>query len=220
MKLIKDTPTYKHPIKKYLASIVLLLLSFISISYAAGFLPGGLITSLKQFAAGEAISSTDVNQNFTKINQELLDLKTALNNVVPVGTLITYSGAAVPAGYAKCPTTSDAAIVSRTDPKYAALYAVIGTTWGSISVATFAIPWFPEGYTLLQADQSQTNGIVGKQSVGEVIQHTHTTNAVVANSGGGTYSGSNGNFSAASIGNTGGASNLAAGAKVLILVKL
>ena len=57
--------------------------------------------------------------------------------LVPVGTILDYAGDTAPMGYLVC----DGSAVSRTD--YAALFAVIGTTWGSgDGSTTFNIPDF------------------------------------------------------------------------------
>lgn len=52
----------------------------------------------------------------------------------PVGTVVMYGGSAAPSGWALCNGTS----LSRTT--YAALFAVIGTTYGTTSSTTFNLP--------------------------------------------------------------------------------
>ena len=59
--------------------------------------------------------------------------------VSPTGSIIAFAGLAskVPVGWALC----DGSAVSRTDPKYAALFAVVGTLHGSgDNVTTFNLP--------------------------------------------------------------------------------
>lgn len=51
-----------------------------------------------------------------------------------IGEVVAFSGSTVPAGYLKCSGQS----VSRTT--YSALYAAIGTTYGSASSTTFYLP--------------------------------------------------------------------------------
>lgn len=55
-------------------------------------------------------------------------------SAVPVGTVIDFAGSSVPSGWLICAGQS----LNRTD--YAALFAVIGTTYGSASGTTFNLP--------------------------------------------------------------------------------
>ena len=59
------------------------------------------------------------------------------NNGVPVGTIEAFAGpkTKIPSGWALC----DGTLVSTTDPKYAALFAVIQYSWGG-STSTFNLP--------------------------------------------------------------------------------
>lgn len=71
------------------------------------------------------------------VNKSQLDsLKTAITpSLVPSGTILPYGGTTVPSGYLLC----DGSAVSRTT--YAALFAVIGTTYGSgDGSTTFNLP--------------------------------------------------------------------------------
>jgi hypothetical protein len=132
---------------------------------------------------------------------------------VQAGTVIDFSGTAAPIGYLVCPVA--AANISRAT--YAALFAAIGTTWGAgDGVITFGIPWFAADYAAVQA-----NANVGTSSVGQVISHTHVLTNVTTETGAGNFAlGSSGAAAtAANISATGGAANLAAGARVLKCVK-
>lgn len=62
-----------------------------------------------------------------------LSLYSADTNVTPAGTVISFAGVNIPAGYLNC----DGAAYSQA--KYPALYAAIGTTWGGSS-GNFNVP--------------------------------------------------------------------------------
>lgn len=129
------------------------------------------------------------------------------------GTVIDFSGSAVPTGYLLCPTAPTT--VSRTT--YSALFIAIGTTWGiGDGSTTFNIPYYPADYASVQANLN-----VGTNHVGEVIAHTHTAMGTYALSQ--PRDGSAGQPSAREItvttSSTGGSSNRAAGVRVLKCVK-
>lgn len=133
----------------------------------------------------------------------------------PTGEVFNFAGTAAPAGSLICPTAQTN--ISRTT--YAALFAVIGVTWGvGDGSTTFGMPWFPADYAAIQAAAN-----VGTQSVGAVIAHTHqqSVNANVANAGSvGTQGQLSANNTTGGVtGSTGGAANLAAGVRVLMCVK-
>lgn len=138
----------------------------------------------------------------------------AVPSSVPTGTILTFSGTTAPSGYLTCPTAQTN--VSRTGST-AALFAVIGTTWGvGDGSTTFGMPWFPPDYSLVQA-----NGNVGTQTVGALLAHTHTWGfAKSFTDGSATNVANNGGNNYGTTSSTGGAANLAAGSRVLICVKL
>lgn len=187
---------------QYIAAVAVMSISVTAISYAAA--------NLTIFSTGP-ISAAAMNDNFAKLEAEIR------SNQVPAGTLVAFSGTTAPSGYIQCPTTSTS--VSRT--AFAALFAAIGTTWGGgDGMTTFGVPWFPEGYALLQTSSS-----IGVQTVGQVINHTHSLNPTSNGQGGGGDSaqkllGNGGSSFVTGLSATGGTDNLAAGTKVMILVKL
>jgi microcystin-dependent protein len=61
-------------------------------------------------------------------------LAAAIDNLVPVGTVLAFAGSSAPSGYLLC----NGASVSRTT--YAALYAVVGTTHGTLDGSSFSLP--------------------------------------------------------------------------------
>lgn len=103
---------------------------------------------------------------------------------VPVGTMFQFSSDVIPVGYLLC----DGSAISRTD--YAALFAVIGTTYGSgDGSTTFNIPdmrgKFAEG-----ADPTHILGATGGEaevtlSTEQMPSHSHTTNSQSTSTTGG-----------------------------------
>lgn len=141
-------------------------------------------------------------------------VETAPPASAPVGSCLIHFGSTAPTNCLVCPSTLTN--ISRTT--YATLFAAIGTTWGAGDGATtFAMPWFPLGYTLIQQ-----NGNVGAQDAGENKAHTHTYQDV-DNTGsvttGGSFVNSVGNLTTKSTSSQGVGANLAAGVRVLICVR-
>ena len=137
-----------------------------------------------------------------------------LATLLPAGTIIDYAGIVVPAGYLICPVIQTD--ISRTT--YAALFNNIGTTWGvGDGATTFGMPWFPVDYVSVQS-----NANVASSTVGAVISHSHNVESR-------QYTGTTGNLANGDINasvvsgsytsNTGGASNFAAGVRILKCVK-
>ena len=65
-------------------------------------------------------------------------LVTDLEGPAPPGTVFITAGAGTPAGYLEC----NGASVLRAD--YPALFAAIGTTYGSVDGTHFTLPTIPE----------------------------------------------------------------------------
>ena len=134
--------------------------------------------------------------------------------LVPVGGIVDFAASAAPAGYLACPIS--ATNISRTT--YAALFAVLGTTWGSgDGSTTFGMPWFPANYAGVQA-----NANVGTSTAGAVIAHIHQAVFSSGPGGGVLYPISTPSDAGTGQGpttSTGGSANLAAGVRVLKCVK-
>jgi len=136
-----------------------------------------------------------------------------LNPIInmPIGSVVSFSGTSAPTGYLACPT----AITNISRATYAALFVVLGTTWGAgDGSTTFGMPYFPTGY-------SPIAGTPGTVSVGAVIAHTHTYSKAIA---GGQKPASSGTapfdtYASDITGSTGGAANFGAGSNVLMCVK-
>jgi hypothetical protein len=131
------------------------------------------------------------------------------------GTIIAWAGSTAPTGYIACPTVPTN--ISRVT--YANLFSVIGTQWGAgDGSTTFGMPFFPTGYTMLNASSGATVGVL---SIGAVIAHTHTTDTY-----GPTYAGAvtgvvglYPNTTGHTTGSTGGTANFAAGNSVMFCIK-
>lgn len=176
-------------------------------------LPAGSVIEATYIASANAFYITSVVQSQT-LTQVAADLRYAsISSGVPPGTIIDFSGSSAPAGYLACPVIPTN--ISRTT--YAALFSVIGTTWGAgDGTTTFGMPFFPADYTSVQAV-----GNVGSETVGQVISHNHTIGGA-AGAYGGTNTGSLitwQNTSGANTGSSGGSANLAAGVRVMKCVK-
>src|SRR3954466_4652007 len=84
----------------------------------------------------------------------------------PAGTVLSFAGAAAPSGWLMC----DGSLVNRTT--YAALFAVIGTTYSvGDGSTTFGLPDARQKHILGKA-ASGTGSTLG--SSGGAIDHTHT----------------------------------------------
>jgi microcystin-dependent protein len=94
-------------------------------------------------------------------------------NNVPTGSLLMWSTSSAPIGYLIC----DGTAVSRTT--YAALFAVIGTTFGSGNGSTtFNVP----NYTN-RMPYGTTVGATGGSADAIVVSHTHTATSTVTDPG-------------------------------------
>jgi microcystin-dependent protein len=155
------------------------------------------------FSYGSVLTSAKMTQMFD-------------NDVVaaPTGKIIIFAGTSAPVGYLVCPTAISN--ISRTI--YAALFAVIGTTWGvGDGSATFGMPFFYSERAPLQS-----SGDVGTYYGGQMPEHTHTVAvdatapiAGVAAAYGSAYA--DGSFSTGSAGS--GLPNFPTGHRVLFCVK-
>ena len=98
--------------------------------------------------------------------------KQYVDTSTPVGTITMFAGATAPAGWVIC----DGAVKSQTDPLYATLWAVIGTTYntGGEGTGNFRLPnlvgRFPIGKG---ATHSPTLGGVGGRTDTPITSHYH-----------------------------------------------
>lgn len=110
---------------------------------------------------------------------------------VPTGTVVAFAGAAAPSGWLVC----NGAAISRTT--YAALFAVIGTTYGAgDGSTTFNLPdlrgEFIRGLDLGRGVDA--GRVLGSAQASQNLSHTHT--ATTDSAGAHTHDGPAGNFSA------------------------
>lgn len=91
---------------------------------------------------------------------------------VPVGAISSFGGASAPSGYLLC----DGASVSRTT--YAALFAVVGTTYGSVDGTSFNVP-NAKGKNIVGLDAAQTE-FNARGKTGGAKTHVLTVNEMPA----------------------------------------
>lgn len=111
----------------------------------------------------------------------------------PVGSIVMYGASSAPTGWINC----DGASLLRAGT-YAALFAVIGTTYGSADGTHFNVPdfrgIFPRGSgtngTLLDANGSSFVGILGTYQNDKTQGHKHNNGAATGGADMGTGSGS------------------------------
>jgi hypothetical protein len=139
---------------------------------------------------------------------------------VQVGTLAVYAGATIPTGYLAVPTA--ATTVSRTT--YAALFAVLGTTWGAgDGSTTFGIPWIaPGGAPVATGAGGFTLGFAGYS--GLQLTHDHTYQDLVFSTVGAVSGADVGvmsfvEFTGGPTGSTGGSANYASGSVFNMCIK-
>ena len=103
---------------------------------------------------------------YSDVDSRLTDLQ---NLLVPTGSIMEFGAVTPPAGWVIC----DGASLSRTDPVYAALFAVIGTSYGSGS-GTFKLPDFRDKSSI-GIGASLTVGTSGGSA--DLMEHNHVQNA-------------------------------------------
>jgi hypothetical protein len=182
----------------------------------AGDLPLGILVTATYDATLNkfVISSLVTSQTLT---QAMADARyVQIGAAFAPGVIVDFGGTSAPAGFLGCPVAPT--VVSRAT--YANLFAAIGTTWGvGDGATTFGIPWFAAGEVGVQA-----SGNVGTHTSGAVISHTHGETGAFYDVG--TTTGTSAivhkgveTANATTTGATGGTNNLAAGQRVLKIVK-
>lgn len=173
---------------------------------------GGAIIPVEEGTLNADTNWQITNDGVVTIGVTGLTFKQVGTETSPVkpGTIIEFAGSTAPAGYLACPLA--ATNISRTT--YAALFAAINTQWGAGDGATtFGMPWYPADYASVQA-----NANVGTNHVGENLAHSHTVTGAYA-TGIGTGGSAGCAVTTQTTTTSGGASNRAAGVRVLKCVK-
>jgi microcystin-dependent protein len=102
---------------------------------------------------------------------------TTAANGNPTGTILMWSTATAPSGYVLC----DGSAISRTT--YAALFAVIATTFGAgDGSTTFNVPNY-QGNVPLGSNPSYALASIGGSADAIVVTHTHTATSTVTDPG-------------------------------------
>lgn len=116
-------------------------------------------TSARTVLLGDQIAATITAKALT-------DIETTL---VPAGSLIMYGGAAAPTGWQLC----DGSSLLRAGT-FAALFAAIGTTFGSVDGTHFTVPDLRQRFPMGVATSGTGNAL---GATGGTIDHTHTSAA-------------------------------------------
>ena len=158
---------------------------------AASVLPGGVSTD----ALANATVTTSKLANAAVTSEKIADgsisvtdlAQEVLNRLVPPGTIVAYAGVGVPpAGWRFC----DGSILDATDPVYAALFAVIGKTYGvgNGTSLSFHLPDL-RGRTVVGVGQGPglINRVLaahlGTETITQVPFHSHPVNITTSTGG-------------------------------------
>lgn len=144
-----------------------------AVTTALGYTPINPNGNSSQYFRGDgtlatfpSIPAAQVNSDWNSVSglSQILNKPVIENN--PTGVILNYGGTSAPSGYFLC----DGSAVSRTT--YSALFAVIGTTFGSgDGSTTFNIPDTRQRFVLNKANAG-TGSALG--ATGGAIDHVHT----------------------------------------------
>lgn len=142
-------------------------LAMTGVTITSGTISG--ITDLALADGGTGASTAaDARTNLSVYSKAEVD--GLVSSGIPAGTIIAFADDAPPTGYLKC----NGASISRTT--YAALYAAIGTRWGSASSSTFNVPdlrgEFVRGWD--DARGVDSGRTFGTAQSSQNLSHTHT----------------------------------------------
>jgi len=130
----KLTPEIKAEIRRYLRAPVLAAITFLGIGTVCAVLGAGwrgAAAGAKAIAKRPELVAAELSRdpNFlAKMNETLA--------AVPTGTVIAFAGEKIPSGWERC----NGRLVDKNDPRFRALFDVIGTVHGGNASPNFQLP--------------------------------------------------------------------------------
>jgi microcystin-dependent protein len=148
-------------------------------------------TSARAYTAGDLLELrlvagvlNDVQTTINSLQTTINSLQTAVNNVqgVPSGSVFWFAASAAPTGYLYC----NGAAISRTT--YAALFAIVGTTYGvGDGSTTFNLPElrgeFIRGYNNQPSAGLDPGRVFGSLQTDIIKNHTHPASTTASDAG-------------------------------------
>lgn len=131
--------------KKYIfGAIFLMVTSAIYVNAQSGILSLNFVAPqiydrsyVSNPQTGEIVFDSSANSFYGRDSSGWAQLGTTAGSSLPPGTIVPYAGSTAPAGF----LIADGSAISRTHPNYAALFAIISTTYGSgDGSTTFNLP--------------------------------------------------------------------------------
>jgi microcystin-dependent protein len=130
----KLTPEQKSEIRLYLRAPVIAAVAFLGVGTVGAVLGAGwrgATAGAKAIAERPELVAAELSKDpgfLAKMNETLA--------AVPTGTVIAFAGEKIPAGWELC----DGRLVDKNDPRFKALFDVIGTTHGGNASPNFQLP--------------------------------------------------------------------------------
>lgn len=137
----------------------------ITIAPNAGLASNYSLTLPASLPATNSLVQSDASGNLSFVST---------SSVLPVGSIIQYSGSSAPTGWLLC---NGQALDSVANPIYTALFGVIGTTYGGTGASNFLVPDTRGVFVRGQGSQTisgQTyTGTLGAKQVDNLESHNH-----------------------------------------------
>jgi microcystin-dependent protein len=136
-----------------------------------------------------AISSTVSSTELGYLDGVTSLIQTQIDNLIPKATVTPFAGSSAPTGWLVCDGSSKS---TTSNPEYAALYAVIGTTYGGTGASDFKLPdlrgrtpiGVGTGTGLSARTLASTVGAETLPAHAHSISHSHSASASTSVSGG------------------------------------